>query len=497
MEMADLWCRTWTIFSLLLLCAHFCICILKEKDSYSGTSRVLKSFFCIGVLEMAYALLQWLRLLPSMNHRFLFTGSFDNPAILAMLLSICLPIGFHFMTTEPAHKRLWVWLTACMAIFLLATGVRTGILAGVCSAIPTGWPTLKKHIGKWSKPKLFFILSFIVLAFAGLYFSKQDSADGRILIWRISMDMIAERPLWGWGLNGFDAHYMDFQANYFLRHPASKYVLLADNLTNPFNEFLLFAIRYGLAGLAALLLVLVILLKKIFMQSGMYHHVWVSICVTLCLWSLFSYPYRIPFVWLVTAYLASSALFPAMRPKKYAKPLATCILLVIILPTIRTYLSFKDKREWIQVQERASRGETEAMLPQYAMLYDRLKKDGSFLYNYGAELHFAGHYQKSLEVLKECTRQYNDYNVQMLLADDYQKLGFPQKAIEKYRYANRMVPHKFFPLYQEMQIHITEGDSLHACKTALAILQKDIKIHSRTIEKIQEEAKDCLQSYGQ
>lgn len=84
----------------------------------------------------------------------------------------------------------------------------------------------------------------------------------------------------------------------------------------------------------------------------------------------------------------------------------------------------------------------------------------------------------------------------MLLADDYQKLGFPQKAIEKYRYANRMVPHKFFPLYQEMQIHITEGDSPHACKTALSILQKDIKIHSRTIEKIQEEAKDCLQNYG-
>lgn len=210
------------------------------------------------------------------------------------------------------------------------------------------------------------------------------------------MDMIAERPLWGWGSNGFDAHYMDFQANYFLRHPDSKYILLADNLTNPFNEFLLFAIRYGLAGLAALLLVLVNLLKKIFMQSGMYHHVWASMCATLCLWSLFSYPYRIPFVWLVTAYLASSALFPAMRPKKYAKPLATCILLAIILPTIRNSLSFKDKTEWIQVQEQASRGETEAMLPQYAMLYDRLKKDGSFLYNYGAELHFAGHYQKNL-----------------------------------------------------------------------------------------------------
>ena len=50
---------------------------------------------------------------------------------------------------------------------------------------------------------------------------KKDSADGRLLVWICSMNMIKDNLLLGWGIGGFEAHYMDYQASYFERNPNS------------------------------------------------------------------------------------------------------------------------------------------------------------------------------------------------------------------------------------------------------------------------------------
>lgn len=43
---------------------------------------------------------------------------------------------------------------------------------------------------------------------------KKDSADGRLLIWRCAMPMLQQNWLTGYGTGGFEAHYMDYQADY-------------------------------------------------------------------------------------------------------------------------------------------------------------------------------------------------------------------------------------------------------------------------------------------
>ena len=37
-----------------------------------------------------------------------------------------------------------------------------------------------------------------------IYYYKKDSADGRLLIWRVSIDMIADAPLVGHGIGTFE-----------------------------------------------------------------------------------------------------------------------------------------------------------------------------------------------------------------------------------------------------------------------------------------------------
>ncbi len=69
---------------------------------------------------------------------------------------------------------------------------------------------------------------YLFLLFTGLIFIRKDSADGRLLIWRCSAQLIFRKPVSGYGGNGFTANYMNEQSAYFTRHPGSKYAMLAD-----------------------------------------------------------------------------------------------------------------------------------------------------------------------------------------------------------------------------------------------------------------------------
>lgn len=45
--------------------------------------------------------------------------------------------------------------------------------------------------------------------------------------------MIKHEPFTGYGVGGFSAHYMDYQAQYFKEHPDSQFAILADNIKSP------------------------------------------------------------------------------------------------------------------------------------------------------------------------------------------------------------------------------------------------------------------------
>jgi len=86
----------------------------------------------------------------------------------------------------------------------------------------------------------------------GLYHFKKDSADGRLLIWTVTANIIKDNPLLGVGHDRLKAHYMDYQADYFLNNPGSKYEQVADDNQYAFNEALLAWSENGFIGLLLL-----------------------------------------------------------------------------------------------------------------------------------------------------------------------------------------------------------------------------------------------------
>ncbi|MCF8360973.1 MAG: O-antigen ligase family protein [Prolixibacteraceae bacterium] len=93
---------------------------------------------------------------------------------------------------------------------------------------------LNPRLRKWLKVSVLII--FVTSAVFGLYHFKKDSADGRMLIWKVTSNIIKDYPLLGIGQNMFKAHYMDYQAGYFRKNPGSKYETVADDNQYAFNE---------------------------------------------------------------------------------------------------------------------------------------------------------------------------------------------------------------------------------------------------------------------
>lgn len=76
-----------------------------------------------------------------------------------------------------------------------------------------------------------------------LYNAKKASADGRKLIWKLSAQMIPEKPLTGYGYGFFEKEYNLHQANYIKIGKASpeeliNAVQLSCRITNCFKMLL-------------------------------------------------------------------------------------------------------------------------------------------------------------------------------------------------------------------------------------------------------------------
>ena len=326
-----------------------------------------------------------------------------------------------------------------------------------------------------------------------LYYYKTDSANGRLLIWNVSFEMIKEKPFLGWGSNGFLAQYMYHQAQYFIQNPSSPYRDLASGVSFPFNEFVKCAVNYGLITLIIMISLLILTILFIWKECKSKRCVILSIILTLIIWGMFSYPSDVPFVWLILFYLVLSILDIFLK-KYYLKYIP--IILICVCGTMLVFIGKRYYREFerISLQEKALSNWNKNILSEYVQIYEQNKDNYQFLYNYGAILHYHGMYKESLELLKECSKHLADYNVQLLIADNYQRIGLPDSAILAYHYANAMIPNRFLPMYYEMNLYQELGEKEKAKEVARKILRKKIKVENPKIKEIIRRANECLEN---
>lgn len=237
------------------------------NDEESVSNLILFSIFILIVFQVTLATSQWFQLIPTLNSNFRFTGFFPNPSpfsiYLAALLTYCLATLFY--DTNKITRGIAAVLFFSGLIVVMVSFCRSawaGLFFAIIFTVDLRFNASRLlFMASLSKKILTGLLipTTILLSFYGAYCLKKDSADSRLLIWKISSAIIKNKPALGLGPGGVEASFLKYQSAYFQAKPEA--IETEGKLTGfviySFNDYLQILNEEGVIG-ASLFIILII-----------------------------------------------------------------------------------------------------------------------------------------------------------------------------------------------------------------------------------------------
>lgn len=464
----------------LLTIPCFVFLLVIFQSSNDGDFETYKRLIIIAAsIQSIYGILQYVHILPD-HTLFPIVGRFDNPAGFASCMIASLPFCLFSCDTKTKWGILSIICTGLIVAAIVLSNSRAGML---CTMVLSFIYCCHRFIKSVFVKKRVLIgtaaLSVGLAALLGAAF-KHDSTIGRLLIWNNTVKMFKDAPVFGHGTNALHAKYMEYQAEFFADNPTHKYADLADNVSHPFNEYLLLSVEHGLVGILLLLIVLVIIVRK---QKQISPFLLSLVCIGC--FSFFSYPLKYSYILVMVAlccgYLAKySTLWRSIKVSPAGRIIASALSVVFLCFIVRD-MSFE---YWWNRTVNIARHDTETASRNYSKLYEQWNGTPLFLYNYGAYLNTQKEYMESNRILRECEKYFNDYDVQLFMGLNYLSLKEWGAAEKTFTDAHNMIPNRFIPLYYLVEIYDKSNRREKADSIASIILTKPIKIHSPHVDMI-------------
>lgn len=431
----------------------------------AGTSMILPAVVVSGLVQAGIATAQLGGMIATRHSYYDFTGSFPNPGPLGGWLCIA-ALAAVILTLQLWKRGRKTWAALCAAggmyigMILVLTDSRAawlGFAAGIFWILCTLRFRYKRLV----------LLSMAVIALVSAFFLygyKKDSADGRLLVWRVSADMIAQKPLAGHGIGTFSEHYMFAQADYFERNPDSRFTKVAEQVSYSFNELIGITCEQGIVGgLLLLLLVGSALLYRGNTEGK-------TLLIGLSVFGQFSYPSAfLSFGLLFGAVLAASANTPSS-----GRRLFSCRTAMIIAGT--------------------------ALLAGGALLYF-ISADRNALVNHYAlvreasELTLRGH-PNDLPRLEQMAQRLPIAGFYVELGDWYLKIDSTHRAKYYYRTAARMIPSRLKPYDGLFCAYLQSGQLDSAALVARRIVTMPVKVSNTTTIRIRRRTQVWLETHN-
>ena len=446
-----------------------------------GRSILWAGVWVWGIFEAGFAWLQHGHWAESNHPYFEVTGTFGNPAPLGGLLSICLVVSvWLFFRWKQRGNRWSIWavglIIAGMSYALYLAQSRAAwvaVAAGLLWLWLYGRNRQQLSAGRGALAKAMGVL-LLLTACGSLYFLKKDSADGRLLVWRNTADMIMERPWAGWGSDGWDARYMHYQADYFTCHPDSAYTMLADNVGYPYNEFLYIAADYGLVWL----LFTFALLHALYAYRDETGHglLCKALLTVFLVFSLFSYPLSV-----FPLQLLLAALLGSMKSRQLAglrvciwkfRVVAACLAIgmsAVALVSYTVYRTAKAGKEWQR-------------------LYPYFRYNAELMNRY-AQTCVDEPLKTRREILEDAIALAPTCELYMERGDLWRQQGNLAKAEACYRRAAAMIPHRLTPKFKLFELYRDMGDRGRALLMAVDIVNVPVKKEGTKVLRMKAEAR--------
>ncbi len=463
-----------------------------------------------GIIEGFTGIIQFIQHKDAL----LVHGTFDNTGPFANYMGMLFPVALGYLMLVEKKKRI---ITVLCYTFIL-TGLiiipvsraRTAWIAVFASSLMILWFHYQKQLKVLFNTRIKkLIIVLVTLLCIGtssylLFNMKKDSALGRLFVWKITTQMIADKPLTG---HGFDAYYPvknKYQANYFAGGAGTeKEKMVAGNIRFAFNDYLQITASTGIIGLVLFLLFIG---TSIFPFSNDKNNPYLLIfntgIVALLLMSLFSYPLQrlstqlnfFFFIAIINAFGHKPVkTIDVNNTVKIAFSLVIIILLMLLIKM--QWEKYQANLKWKELAIKAQSGQRKSVFDDYKRLLPVLSHNPFFLFNYGAELSVAGHYKEGLNILNKAKPLIYDSDVFVYLGNCYLGLQKYKQAEDAYMEAIHLKPYLFIPRYQLVHLYVHRGNNKKAVQMAKEIIALKPKVNTNMIRNIKHEMYAFLQNF--
>ncbi len=468
-----------------------------------------------GAMEALHGLGQIAGIYPSNHSLFVLTGTFYNPGPYSGYLAAVLPIALHRMLVSNGKKDplsvVQYYFSMCVLLpicCVLPAGMSRA--AWFASMISCGYVVLRAYRVKVKSfvSKHRYAISGVLIVGALLassaYFMKRDSADGRLLIWKITSQAIASSPLGEENGRTFSAIYGDAQERYFTNCEYSESeAWVAGTPDFAFNEFLQIAVEHGIWVSVLFVTVLLVLLK---IAGSRKHLAGMGGClVSLMVFACFSYPLHIPAivsVWLLTLMVLCGEGLIMIKRKRNAVAVLLPVVVAGLTASMNMYGIYSERtravREWMPVRVLYHSGAFNAAAEEYGKLYDKMSWHKDFCFEYGRALYNSGSYGKAEEVLLKAMTVSGDPMILNVLGRNAQENGEYKKAEKYLLRSTHRLPERIYPHYLLVKLYAEPEffDRIKFVSEAEYVLNAKPKVNSAAIRNMRREVKGILERQG-
>ena len=409
-----------------------------------------------GSLEAVWGLLQVYGYELSNHSLYALTGSFYNPGPYSGFLAMCLPLALHeWLEGRRVWKHLALSALVLMLVVLPSGMSRSAWLAALVASGYVWAMHYPKAIARYWKAFLAGGLLVILLGI-GAYHWKKDSADGRLLMWKIAFTEVPATIGVGW--ENVAGAYGEAQERYFGQGkgtPQEERVAGAPEYV--FNEYLQVGIAWGVP-VASAIEIMIIVLFSWGHRSRQY-----GVCgglFSLAVFAFSSYPFQ--FLEFILAFLALLVACALGHRKLWVRWLA-----LVLGIGLGVYLSA-----------------------------NRPTKNARRMFEQAHALHKAGEWQASTDLLKETMKVSSDAMVLNIIGKNFQAMGQPKVAEHWFVRSTHRLPNRIYPYYLLAKLYAEHPDVFSKEKLEWAVrmvLEKEAKVESTAIRQMREEVKKMLE----